>query len=102
MDQEVAVIAQDHHVRQDQAAVPMTEEAIAAEIEAVIVEASLHASQITAAMAAAGRTLARATGPVDQTVRATMTTSVVTSPATHHLASLAASDRMRMQGIDKC
>ena len=71
------------------------------EIEAAIAEASLRVSQIIAATAGADRTRVPAMAVAAQTAHAMMTTSVVTSRATHHPASLAASDRMRMQGIDR-
>lgn len=74
---------------------------IVAVTEAAIVEASLRASLITVATAAADKIPVLVTAPVDQTALATTTTSVAISPATHHPASLAASDLMRMQGIDK-
>jgi hypothetical protein len=73
---------------------------IAAEIVVAIVEASLRASQITVGTAAADKTLVLAMAVADRIARVTMTTSVVISPATHRPASLAASDRTRMQGID--
>jgi hypothetical protein len=92
-----AEIVRDHHVRQDQAAA----DSIAVEIEAETVAVSLRANQITAATVAVARILVLDTARVDPSVRATMTTSAATSPATHHLASPAASDLMRMQAIDK-
>ena len=90
-----AAIVRDRHVQQDQAVADMIEIAAGTAADSHLV------NPITAATAAADRTRVQATPLAIKNVLATTTTSVVTSLEMSHRASLAASDRMREQGIDK-